>query len=122
MGEGALGERDYGDKTTTDIIVMFQVVNPGIGETSKPVVTEFGRGEIGAYFVGIALVITICLNLELDVEVLADLFDYMFGCLERDNHAHDALQMLILIADLHLTAVLLGIRNELVDNSVGFRL
>ena len=42
MGEGALGERDYGDKTTTDIIVMFQVVNPGIGETSKPVISKLG--------------------------------------------------------------------------------
>ena len=42
MGEGALGERDYGDKTTTDIIVMFHVVNPGIGETSKPVISKLG--------------------------------------------------------------------------------
>ena len=42
MGEGALGEGNDGDKTTTDIIVMFQVVNPGIGETSKPVISKLG--------------------------------------------------------------------------------
>ena len=39
MGESALGEGDHGDEIATDIIVMHQVVNPGICETSQPVIT-----------------------------------------------------------------------------------
>lgn len=39
MGETALGEGNHGDEIATDIIVMLQVVNPGICETSQPVIT-----------------------------------------------------------------------------------
>ena len=39
MGETALGEGNHGDEMSTNIIVMLQVVNPGICETSQPVIT-----------------------------------------------------------------------------------
>ena len=39
MGESALGEGNHGDEIATDIIVMHQFVNPGICETSQPVIT-----------------------------------------------------------------------------------
>ena len=51
------------------VLIIFEVIYPCICEVRQPFVTHFRRWHVGAYLVGIALVISVGFNLKLDVEV-----------------------------------------------------
>lgn len=69
MGEGTLRDGNDREQMTFYVLIIFEVIYPCICEVRQPFVAHFRRWHVGAYLVGIALVVSVGFNLKLDVEV-----------------------------------------------------